>query len=673
MVFRYKNLWFLLIMVSQTALTDVITVENLTITASRKAETSDNLSVTSIDHVGDVKALHISEILVQSPGTWISRGNGQEHLTAIRSPVLTGAGGCGPFLMTEDNVSLRAPAFCNANQLFDVNFEQVDTIEVLRGPGTAFHGSNAMHGVINIISPSFVNKRYTAVGLEYEDSHEFYRLSVDHRDENWLLQWNGAKDNGYKDKSGYDQQKIRFKYRNQGDSWSLTHNLNMAYLDQQTAGYVKGKNAYKNKAMKKQNNDTGAFRRASSLRYQTEWALDLNERMHLLITPYIRANKMEFLMHFAPGTPVEENGHHSAGFISAHYFAITDYFTLVSGLDFDYTDGYLKETQKETHPSPKFPQGKHYDYDVDVTTTAAFLQGEFSFGDVALTLGNRWEYARYDYTNNLTAGSACPGIAVGTGCRYTRPADAKQAFYNWSPKVSLNWNYINNEVIYLTLAKAYRAPQTAELYRLEEAQNITNITSEEIESIEIGFKGYLFDRVNYQLSAYQMYKDNVIFKDKTRANIDGQKTKHKGAELSLTVRIIDQLLFSAQMSYAKHQYDSNFEAGIKNKIIDTAPRHIHSAMLSYLPVQVARFDLEWVYMGKYYLDPENNFSYKGHQLLNLRYKHELPQRWTLSFGVQNILNTDYADRADMTAAGTIQERYFVGEPRSVKIGISKVF
>lgn len=661
---RFFLLSLSLIVMPQTLLAAEQRIESLTITASRQAQESKNLSLSAINNVSDVKALHISEVLTQSPGTWISRGNGQEHLTAIRSPVLTGAGGCGPFLMSEDNVSLRAPAFCNANQLFDANFEQVDNIEVLRGPGTAFHGSNAMHGVINLLSPHFADKRYTAVGVEYENSHEFYRLSVDHRDESWLLQWNGAKDNGYKDDSGYEQQKLRFKYRNQGDVWSLTHNVNLAYLDQDTAGYVEGKNAYKDSARKKENTDPEAYRKASSFRYHAEWALDVNAHLDILITPYVRVNEMEFLMHFLPGTPKEENGHNSVGFLSAYYLTVTDHFNVVTGLDFDYTDGYLKQTQKLPGFGP-FPQGKHYDYDVNVATTAAFIQGELSIlEDITLTLGNRWEYARYDYTNNLSDGSSG---------RYTRPADDKRGFYNWSPKASLSWNYFNNEVVYLTAAQAYRSPQTAELFRLEGGQTIANIDSEEIKSIELGFKGNLFERVNYQLGIYKMYKDNVIFKDANRANVDNQKTKHEGAELSLGLRIIDQLLLSAQLSYGKHQYDSNYDTNVKGNFVDTAPQHIHNVIVSWLPVPQARLDLEWVYMGKYYLDPENNFSYNGHQLVNLRYKHTLPQRWTVSFGIQNLMDTDYADRADITAAGLIQERYFIGEPRNFKIAVSKVF
>ena len=81
-----------------------------------------------------VGSTHHSEILNRVPGTLIQRGSGQESLTAIRSPVLTGPGSCGAFLMLENGVPIRPVGFCNVNEMFEVNTEQADAIEVLRGP-----------------------------------------------------------------------------------------------------------------------------------------------------------------------------------------------------------------------------------------------------------------------------------------------------------------------------------------------------------------------------------------------------------------------------------------------------------------------------------------------------------------------------------------------------------
>ena len=83
----------------------------------------------------------------------IQRGSGQESLTALRSPVLTGAGACGAVLVLEDGIPIRPVGTCNVNELFEVNVEQAAAIEVLRGPGSVLYGSSAVHGIINVIPP----------------------------------------------------------------------------------------------------------------------------------------------------------------------------------------------------------------------------------------------------------------------------------------------------------------------------------------------------------------------------------------------------------------------------------------------------------------------------------------------------------------------------------------
>jgi len=83
----------------------------------------------------------------------IQRGSGQESLTALRSPVLTGAGACGAVLVLEDGIPIRPVGSCNVNELFEVNLEQAAAIEKLRGPGSVLYGSSAVHGIINVLPP----------------------------------------------------------------------------------------------------------------------------------------------------------------------------------------------------------------------------------------------------------------------------------------------------------------------------------------------------------------------------------------------------------------------------------------------------------------------------------------------------------------------------------------
>lgn len=111
------------------------------VTVATRAE-ADLAQVIGSVSVVDDKALklvshaHVQQALSRVAGVNLHRGNGQEYLPAVRSPVLTGAGGCGGFLMQEDGIPVRAAGFCNINELFEANTEMAQRIEVLRGTGT---------------------------------------------------------------------------------------------------------------------------------------------------------------------------------------------------------------------------------------------------------------------------------------------------------------------------------------------------------------------------------------------------------------------------------------------------------------------------------------------------------------------------------------------------------
>ena len=80
---------------------------------------------------------HIQESLNYIAGAGVQRGNGQEYLPALRSPVLTGAGACGGILAAEDGIALRAAGFCNINELFEAHGEIAQRIDVIKGPASA--------------------------------------------------------------------------------------------------------------------------------------------------------------------------------------------------------------------------------------------------------------------------------------------------------------------------------------------------------------------------------------------------------------------------------------------------------------------------------------------------------------------------------------------------------
>ncbi len=115
------------------------TLEEIVVTAQRQAVAAlaTPLSIGRVDRdaIELLGATHSSEVLNRVPGVMVQRGSGQESLTAIRSPVLTGAGSCGAFLFLENGMPIRPVGFCNVNEMLEINTEQADAIEVLRGTG----------------------------------------------------------------------------------------------------------------------------------------------------------------------------------------------------------------------------------------------------------------------------------------------------------------------------------------------------------------------------------------------------------------------------------------------------------------------------------------------------------------------------------------------------------
>ena len=75
--------------------------DQIIVTAERRAQdvfdAPASISVIDKTALQLIDADHIAEALARAPGVNLHRGSGAEHLTAIRSPVLTGGAGAGSF------------------------------------------------------------------------------------------------------------------------------------------------------------------------------------------------------------------------------------------------------------------------------------------------------------------------------------------------------------------------------------------------------------------------------------------------------------------------------------------------------------------------------------------------------------------------------------------------
>ena len=648
------------------------------VTVATRAE-ADLAQVIGSVSVVDDKALklvshaHVQQALSRVAGVNLHRGNGQEYLPAVRSPVLTGAGGCGGFLMQEDGIPVRAAGFCNINELFEANTEMAQRIEVLRGTGTVLHGSNAMHGVVNIVTPDISDQ--SSLGLEF-GANDYGRIKFKSGTDTLGIAANFTRDGGYRDQSGFDQQKVSLRHRYKSQDLQIDSGLTATNLNQETAGFITGLNAYKDDLLVKKNLNPEAYRDVRSARVWSRISKS-EQNYQLVVTPYIRYSQMDFLQHFLPGDPLEENGQKSLGVQVGYYRTLAQGLNVIAGFDAEMTDAFLKQSQDAPTNGPAFlqetiPQGQHYDYQVDASMAAPFMHLDWEINDqLSLSGGLRFESMGYDYSNNMLTGrTRADGSECGRGgCRYSRPASGNDDFNNWSSNLGAQLRLSNSHSGFIRLARGFRAPQATELYRLQRAQQITDLDSESIDSLEIGLKGNS-NLLSYKLAIYHMEKDHVIFRDSSFFNVSDGETQHRGVELELDYDINEQWSLGLSATQASHTYRNSTVLGgvdIRGNDIDTAPKHFGSARLAFTPSDRQSLELEWQSMGSYYLNPENLHRYEGHNLLHLRAGWSVSESMRLYANISNLTDRHYAERADYTTFS--QQRYFPGTPRTAQVGL----
>ena len=652
-------------------------VDEIVVTASKEdtqiLKVGGNISSINSDEIKFINAINPSEILNRLPAVYISQGSGQEHLTSIRSPVLSGGAGAGSFLYLEDGIPLRSPGFGNVNGLMESIIEIGDRTEVVRGPGSALYGSNAVHGLINVITPTPSEEKKQIIRTQFSDQ-EFTidgSYSGPTQKGGIVLNLFWREDNGYShdesiDQPHYGQQKFLFRWDNSEGINDYIFTLTGTNLNQETKGYVKGYKIYNNKSISKINPDPEAFRDTYSIRSYFKVIRNYSNSK-LSITPYIRYNEMDFKMHFLPGKPLETNSHKSIG-IQSIYSKKIENLTWFVGSDIEFTEGKLSEYQasKDVSFGPRlaYPQGPHYDFSIDSKIISLYFNTEWLLNERAvLTAGVRAENVEYDYKTN---------IPIGIKGRIQVSPNRSDDFTNISLKTSFSYMLKENNFLFTNISIGNRAPQVTDLYRIQSKQVPGGADSEKLESFEIGFRGISIGGLEYEIVGYTMKKEDYFFRDSQGFNVENGLTKHNGIEFNYFKTFGDNFEISGSLSFADHEYDFNHTPNkiVKGNTIDSAPNELANTRFAYLPTMGGKIELEWIRVGDYPINESNAYNYEGHDIFNLRLKRDLTGKTSIGLTIRNLTDERYATRADY-AFGSY--RYFVGNQREFYFSLERDF
>ena len=649
---------------AETAIEEVVVTAGSSIQA--RLGQSGSGTVLTGKEIQQIGATHASEALNRVAGVWVNRGSGQEHLTAIRSAVLTGSGACGEFSYLQDGIPIRPHGFCNINNLFELNTEQAAAIEVWRGPASAVLGGNALHGAINVITPV---PEQNVIGIEvgaYNYGRVNWQGSTELAGQKIGAAFVSANSGGYRDDSGYGQQKLSLSHLADVSGWAVRSHMTATLLNQETGGYVRGEKVYEDATLRSSNPNPEAYRDAWSLRLNSELRRDA-----WTLKPYIRRSQMAFLQHFLPGQPLEENDQSSVGVIVERDVSTATAQVSVGG-QAEFMSGGLREFQALPTTGSNFlvatrPAGLHYDYDVNSALVAAFYNLDYNLAtDTRLVHSLRVETLKYDYTNNHIVGNTKDdGSACGFGgCLYTRPASREDEFTNLGARFGVERDLLAG-MIYATASSGFRPPQVTELYRLRGGQTVADLNSEQLSALEVGLRNEVL-----AIALFAENTRNYLFRDSEAYNVSDGRTRSRGLEISLSHRLGAHNL-SLATTYARHKYAFDRAADGRETIsngndMDSAPRWFGQAAWSTQISPTLRHEMELSAVGPYYLNAANTAKYEGHTVLNWRAQWQPSANIEWSLRLMNLFDAEYADRADF-AFGSY--RYFPAMPRHLYLGV----
>jgi vitamin B12 transporter len=564
--------------------------------AQKQGETGKVITVITREYLEKNSGKSLTSILNNQAGIMV---NGAENNLGSNQEVYMRGATTGNTLILIDGIPVSdASAISNA---FDLNFiapEQIERIEILKGSQSTIYGSDAVAGVINIITRKAGDKK---IGVQANASYGSYNTYQGNAALNgtinkfsYILGYKYEKSDGFSsahdslakipardqhfDKDGLEQNSVFAKLGFQAtERWSLRYQL-------LTSDY-------------RTDLDAGAFTDDKNYTVHNKYLLntiaskyDFNKGSWNILYSFQR-NKRHLLN---DSTLASDN---------------RNYFRADYGSDIHQVETYVKWDINET---VQFIGGGNYTFTkMDQQAISFSAYGPYVVpplrGDSARTKQSSM-YASL-LLHNLG------GFNLELGGRFNT-----HNIYGENQTISFSPSYLINEhhKVFINMASAYKVPT---LYQLYSEYGNSALKPEATTSYEVGYQASVFqNKLNFRVVGFQrdsrdiifFYSDPVTYAGKY---INADKQMAQGVEVEADWNITNQLNFTMNYTYVDGKITQ------KGPVKDTTynnlyrrPRHALNANLGYQATPALYVSAQFKAIGKrweelYGTSPESLASY----------------------------------------------------------------
>jgi len=578
---------------------------------------------------------------------------------------------------------------------YDASLENIQRVEILRGPQGTLYGKDAIGGVINIVTKEPTNEISGSVGLEYGSNNYkqgrfnlnapivedklYFNLNADiNSDDGWVTnQFNND------EKAEKEEEKkfgTSFLYK-VNDKLSTKLVLKKEKSEDHWQNGYGVPNATRLSQFKRANAENTSFDMPSSqekdIDAQSVKVTYEEDKFTFDSVTTHRTAKLEgkYDGDFTNGTAYDG----SYMFDDSKTDTYTQEFRLsnkttddirwVSGLYFD-----TSERKQGPYGQDYYFNGMKMMYGNAVSTSdsktyAIFGQTMIPLNEeLELTLGGRYQKIKKEI--DMTVDSFMMGFGASSF-----DFNAEKTWNVFIPKAALSYKITDNVTPYISISKGYM-PGGFNYYAASQNELENRFEPQQSTNYELGVKT-TFDDVVFNASLFRMdIKDIHVYRQ-----IGGQyftdnakKAHSQGIEFDITYFPTDTLELNASVGIIKAEYDDydNGTNKFDGEKIENTPSHTASLSVAYYHPSgfYARTDIKNQGDMYFYDDYQKTFlKEKSHTLVDAKIGYKFSD-WDIYLYGKNLTDEEYIDTFKGNSVVSVAT---FGDPRFVGFGVKYTF
>lgn len=579
--------------------------DEVVVTASRipqlRSELPASATVITSAEIGTFGAKNMGDVLDLTFGTY---SNATGYLGSQVSGSIRGFS-YQQMLVLIDGQRINSPLL-GGYDLGDLPVDDVEKVEIVRGPASALYGADAVGGVINIITRSQIknNDKYSLTACSELSEKGAYDLKMSASGMadsfNYSFSAKQASSPGYRENGDYLAQNYTFNIlKDLGDGSNIRFAGDLYHANKGVPGSL----TFPTPSTRQEDNDQH-FRILSMAKMNDWWTMNINSSF----------DQMEQLYSADPSSMPYDR-----------YASYSSKYEIQNDLQLGDIDLFNFGVEYRNDMSRSVLSGTHL-----VTNKAAFAQDQLFFSkDLSLTIGARIdEHSIYGDTS--------------------------------SPRAGLLYRLSNDSSVWFSYGEAYRAPTLNDLYTYYVdpvwgmiMKGNLSLKPESSKDTEIGYRSKINDRTEINADYFTSRVENLIqwvdvsgdwmtweAQNVASANISGY-------EIGLTY------FLSADIKCFVNYSALDAKDGSSGKDLPYRPQAKYSAGLEYNDLANNSAGILIDHVGERYDDSSNRRKVDPYTVTNVDLHLQISPKWGLSFGAANFFNAEYQETFNYPMPGRI--------------------